>query len=105
MTMNTLFDKLFSFYLYNYDCAGSLLLHRLFSSCSKWELLCNCSRGVFSLWWLLLLLSMGSGEPRLSNSCSLALESLGLVAPQPVGSSQIRDCTHVSYIARWILYH
>ena len=30
---------------------------------------------------------------------------MGLVAPQHVGSSRIRDQTHVSCIGRWIHYH
>ena len=29
----------------------------------------------------------------------------GFVAPQPVGSSQVRDQTHVPCIGRWILNH
>ena len=41
-------------------------------------------------------------------SCSsqtLAHRHMCLVAPQHVGSSQIRDRTHVSCIGRQILYH
>ena len=34
--MNLIFKR---FYLFNIDFAASLLLHRLFSSCLRWELL------------------------------------------------------------------
>ena len=47
---------------------------------------------VFSLWWLLLLQSMGS-------SC------VGLVAPRHMGSSQTGDRTRVPCIGRRILNH
>ena len=49
----------FHFYLFVFGCAGSSLLHRLFSSCGKCD---NSSLwcASFSLWWLLLLQSMSS---------------------------------------------
>ena len=54
----------------------------------------------------LLLWSMGFRVHRLQQ---LQFEGsvlvAGLVASQHVGSSQIRDQTHVSCIGRWILYH
>ena len=57
---------LFRFFiiLFIFGCAGSLLLHRLFSSFSKWRLLSSCGMQ-FSLQWLLLLGSMGSRAHRL----------------------------------------
>ena len=48
----------------------------------------------FSLWWLLLLRSMGSSAQ------AQQLWGMGLVAPQHVGSSRIRDGVHVSCIGR-----
>ena len=62
---------------------------------------------VFSLWWLLLLRSMGSRHAGFS-SCSTWAQQLwhtGLVAPQHVGSSRTRDRTHVPCIGRRILNH
>ena len=47
-----------------------------------------------------------SGSPALEhrlNSCSFS--NTGLVALQHVGSSQIRNPTHVSCIGKWMLYH
>ena len=73
----------------------------------------------FSLWWLLLLRSMGSRHEGFS-SCGTRAQQLwlvgsraqaqqlwrtGLVAPWHVGSSWIRDQTHVPCIGRWILNH
>jgi len=66
---------------------------------------------------LLLLQSRGSGVHGLqqlspvgsvfAQYCALEhrLELWCLVASQPVGSSCIRDQTHVSCIGRWTLYH
>ena len=66
----------------------------------------------FSLRWLLLLQSTGSRACGHSSSGSQALEhrlsscgNKGLVTPRHVGSSQIRDRTHISYIGRQILSH
>ena len=73
----------------------------------------------FSLWWLLLLRSMGSRCVGFS-SCSTLAQQLwlagsraqaqqlwhtGLVAPWHVGSSWTRDRTHVPCIGRRILNH
>ena len=60
--------------------------------------LCCCTG--FSSRWLLLLWSTGFGAHGLQQ---LWLPSLA--APRHVGSSRIRDQTHVSCIGRWILYH
>ena len=73
----------------------------------------DCSqRAAFSLRWLILLRSVGSGHSGfrgLSNCGSRALEhklnSCGLVAPWHTGSSWIKDQTCVSCSGRWILYH
>ena len=46
-------------HLFNFDCAGSSLLQRLFSSCSEWGLLSRCNNTGFLLKWLLLLQSLG----------------------------------------------
>ena len=73
----------------------------------------------FSLWWLLLLLSTGSRHAGFS-SCGMCVQQLRLagsraeaqqlwhtdfVAPQHVGSSQIRARAHVPCIGRRILNH
>ena len=50
--------------------------------------------------WVSVVAAPGLLEHRLS-SCG----ARGLVAPQHVGSSWIRDRTHVSPIDMWILYH
>ena len=46
-------------YLFLLGCAGSSLLHRLFSSCSEWELLFIAVCRLL-IAWALLLWSMGS---------------------------------------------
>ena len=59
----------------------------------------------FSLWWLLLLWSMGSRCAGFS-SCGTQAQQLrctGLVAPWHVGSSQTKARTYVSCIGRQIL--
>ena len=64
------------------------------------------------LQWLLLLLATrcrvhGLQQLQLPGSRAQAqyFWHTGLVAPRPVGSSQIRDQTHVSCISKRILYH
>ena len=47
-------------YLFIFGCAGSLLLHGLFSSCGGWGLHFIAASGLLSLQWLLLLPSIGS---------------------------------------------
>ena len=32
-----------------FDCAGSLLLHKLFSSCGEWGLVSSCMGGLFTV--------------------------------------------------------
>ena len=83
---------LFWFNLFTFGCTGSLLLLRLFSSCGKQGLLSSCGAwpshcGSFccSSWTL---------EPQVQE-----LWPMGLVTLQPVGSSWIKDRTHVSCIA------
>ena len=82
-----------------YDCAGSSLLHRLYSSCSKQGLLSSCSTwashcGGFS--------SCGAWAPGCKDSAA-ALHSL--VAPWHVASSSTRDRPHVPCTSRWVLKH
>ena len=94
---------------YFIDCAGSPLLHRLFSSCSEpgaalyngslWA--CRCG------WWPLCRAwnpgCLGLSSFKLWNTDSVW--QTGLVAPWHGGSSQTRAQTHVSCIGRQILYH
>ena len=105
-------------YLLIFVCAGSSLLHGLFSSCGEWGLLQLQCTG-FSL--PRLLLSQSTGSMRVgSSSCSTCAQYLlflgsrtkaqwlwciGLVAPWHVGSSWARDQTHVPCIGRHILNH
>ena len=81
VSKSSAFKIYLSFFLFG--CAGSLLLHRLFSSCGGRGLRCTG----FSLQW------------------PLSLRGAGSAGPQHVGSSQMQDQTRVSCIARWILYH
>ena len=92
--------------VYISGCAGSWPLHGPFSGAFLY-----LQRQGFSLWWLLLW-SAGSRAHRLQQSGSQALQHRlnqlwikGLVAPQHVGSSPIRDRACVSCIGGWILYH
>ena len=73
------FNLFFNFF----GCAGSLLLSRLYYSCGN-KSYSSCSTQ--------------------ASHCSGFSWHMGLVVPQHVGSSQIRDRTHVSGIDRWILY-
>ena len=65
----------------------------------------------FSLRWLLLLRSAGARAHGLSGCGCRAPEhrlsvcAHGLVAPQHVGSSWIKNWTHISCIGRWIPNH
>ena len=58
------FDLVFKFYFCIFGCAGSPLLHRLFSGCGKWGLLSLQCKGLL-LQWLVLLQSTGSRVLRL----------------------------------------
>ena len=93
-------------------CSGFSLLvaSGLLSSCGAWASHCggfSCCRTWasgqvgFSNWdtWARYL-----GLPG-SRAQARQLWCMGLVAPQHVGFSRIRDWTHVFCISRWILYH
>ena len=95
--------------LFIYDCAVSLFLHRLFSSCGEQELLSSCGAWAshcsgFSCCGARALGAWASVVvvPGLQ---SLGSVIVGLVASRCVGSSRIRSRTYVSCIGRWILYH
>ena len=61
----------FFFNFFIFGCAGSLLLRRLFSSCSEWG--CSSLRCTgFLLQWLLLLQSTGSRAPSFSSRSTWA---------------------------------
>ena len=115
--LNRIFIILF-YLFFIFGHAGSLLLCRLFFSCSRWRVLSSCNVqasqiGSFSCAAQALghtgFSSCGRG---LSSYSSWALERRlnsfgtgGLVALWHVRFSWIRDKTHVSCIGRWILYH
>ena len=79
--------------------------HRLFSSCSEWGLLSPCSCGSFSCCraWALGHVDSVFVAPRLSSCGPQA--SVAYVVLRHVGSSRIRDPTHISCTGSWILYH
>ena len=58
-----------NFITFVFGCAGSLLLHRLFSSCGEWELLSSCSA------WLLVA-AASLVESTGSRVCGLSSRSL-----------------------------
>ena len=106
---NLTFPFLKIIYLFNF-CAGSSLLWGLFSSCSGQASHC----GSFPCWgtWALEYVgfsSYGSWAQWFwllgSRAQTQKLWHMGLVGPQHVGSSWIRDWTCVSCIDRQILYH
>ena len=74
--------------MFIFACAGSSLLHGLFSRCGEWVLL-SCFGA-----WALGLEASGS-----------VVVAMGLVVPWHVGSSPIRDRSHVSCSSSQILYH
>ena len=102
-----------------FDSARSLLLPRLFSSCGEQGLLCSCGVrssycGGFSFYraWALMctrasLVAHVDAVLWFSGSRAQApwLWCMGLVAPWHVGSSWIRDPTHVSCSGRWSLFY
>ena len=111
--------KLFM-YSFIFGCAGSLLLHRHFSSCGKhgatpsWgALVSHCSGfsccrteapghlGITAVACGLRSCRSQTLEHRLNSYGSW----MGLVTPRQVESSWIRDQSCVSCIGRWILYH
>ena len=92
-------------------CVGSTLLHRLFSSCSKWGL---CFIVVCRLHGARALGHTGFSHCGLwahylwfpgSRAQAQSLWHRSLAATQHMGSSWTRDWTCVSCIGRWILYH
>ena len=94
-------------YLFSFGCAGSSLLHGLFSSCrGGGGPLCGCGAQAshcsgFSrcrAW------PLGSVGFRLYSTGSIIVVH-GLTGSLTVRSSQIRDQTRVSWIGWWILYH
>ena len=98
------FSDSFLFFFFLLVCAGSSLLHELFSSCGEPGLLSSCC-GQTSVLWLLLLHSTGYWVRRLqklwllgSRAQAQQLWHTGLVAPQHVGSSWTRNQTGVSCI-------
>ena len=99
----------FNFLKFIYLFLAALGLHccaPAFASCGKRGLIFVWCTG-FSLWWLLLLRSMGSRRTGFS-SCGIRAQQLwlaGLVVPWHVGSSRPRAQTHVPCIGRHILNH
>ena len=75
---------------------------------------CSLQCKGFSLWQFLFVQSVGSrarglmclvvAAPRLQSPWAQQLWCRGLVVPQHVASSQIRDQTCISCIGKWILY-
>ena len=94
-----------SFFKFLFGCTGSLLLHRLFSSCSEQGLVSSCGvqdshcRGFSCREQAVDMQASEVAVPRLE------LWHMGLVALQHVGSSQTRDWTCVSCAGRWIPYY
>ena len=94
-----------SFFSFVYGFISFIWLHRLFSASYRLPLVAT-SRGYsaqrwvgFSLRWLPLLQSMGSRR----KASVAVVHRLG--RSSALGSSQIRDQTHVSCLASQILYH
>ena len=67
-------------FLFIFDCAGSLLLCTVFSSCSEHKLLSSYWCTGFSLWWLLLSQSTGSRYMWASTVAAHWLTSCGIWA-------------------------
>ena len=93
-----LFKKMYFLFMFIFGCAGSWLLHRLFSSCREQELL---------IWWLLSVQSTGSRVCGLlqfwllsSRAHAQQLCSMALVVPWYVKSSRTRDRTRAPCIDR-----
>ena len=88
------------FYLFIFGCAGSLLLHQLFSSVGEPWLFASCG-------------AQASHRDGYRCCRTWALEcglsscgTMGLVTtPRHVGSSRIKDQTWVPCLGRWILYY
>ena len=96
--------------MFIFGCAGSSLLHRLFSSCDKeGATLVAVHRPLTMVASPVgiaqCLVHMGQYLFLGFIAQEQQLWCLGLVALWHVGSSQIREQTCVSFIARRILYH
>ena len=102
-------------FLFAFGCAGSLPEWAFLSS---WGPLSSCGLSTFYCRGFLLeskdsrmnrlrqLQQVGS--PAVATGSGAQAQQLwptGFAVPQQVGSSWIRDRTHVSYTGRWILYH
>ena len=95
-------------HLFTFGCAGSRLLHRLFSSSGEVAALHCAARA--SPVVVLLQQSTGLQSPRVAVVAASALRvqylwRMGLAALWHVGVSRIWDGVHVSSTGRWILYH
>ena len=84
---------------------GLRLLSGLFSSCGKRGYLQLQCTGFSLLWVLWPSLGFRSCSLQAPYGGAQKLWCVGLVAPKHMGSSPIRDQTHVPSIGRWILYH
>ena len=94
------------FHLFIFGCAGSWLLHRV-SLVAELGLPSSCDHGLLITRAFLTVEQWALGHSGFS-SCSIRAQQLwctGSADPQHVGSSWIRDRTHVSCIGRQILYH
>ena len=60
--------------LFIYGCAGSLLLHRLFSTCGKWGLHCNCCAQASHCWGFSCRRAQALGHAGFGSCGSWALE-------------------------------
>ena len=97
---NVFFLKIIFIYIFIFlfGCAGSLLLHRLFSSYSERGLLSSCGARASPCSGLSCCRALGEWA-------SVVLAPPGSVAPQHVGSFWTRDRTLVSCTGRQILCH
>ena len=88
--------------LFIFGCAESSLLCGLFSACGAWASSCrgfSCCGARQGTWTSVVAKELSS------RAQARSLWPTGLVAPRQLGSTQIRDWTHVSWIGRHILYH
>ena len=98
-------------FFFFFGCSGFSLLHTGFSLFVESGISSSLQCTNFSLWWLLLLPSTGSGHMVFSGCSSWSLEhrlnscEWGLSCSLHVRPFQTRDQTHVSCIGRQILYH
>ena len=99
-----MFSSIWFMYVFIFGRAGSSLLRRLSSSCREWGLLSSQCAG-FSLQgtgsWAQGFTAVVAG---FSSTASVVVAQR-LRCPGHMGSSWIRDQTHVSCIGRRTLYH